>query len=489
MRNNLPICALLVPLLLWGVSCTQERGTAEVKSVPFDPSKEIVVNDFYPDSGGIATPMIISGQNFGSDTTGLRVVYVDEDGVEHVGGLVSSNGEKIYCTVPKGLTYKRNIDIKVVRESGGKILESKAPEKFIYRTQTAVTTVVGQPNVNSQPTVPGTLTTTTLSAPAYICLDNEDNIFIAERYFSGQYGVNVQARRPNGANCNGNVLLASLTRDNVQMLAEAVDIVNAPAYSDEPEFEAAYVPFDAGLDFLQFSKATNYASRKQRAIKDEATKDLDSKNWKYCFVVNKNDKQIYTVMYNGQLVRINPKTRKVTKLLNKIGTHGANSGGTDTFVAFSPVQPNRLFIAQTHNHEIWYVDIDQLQDKDAVNYHGEPYAGRACWEGVSAGKGWEDGLLKNAKFNFPAQICFTADGKMYIADVVNHCIRAIDTTLPEDKATVTTVIGLPGTAGFKEGGPEIAQFNSPHGVAVNADASIVYIADTGNRCIRKLTIE
>lgn len=33
--------------------------------VAFDPSKPIVVDDFYPDSGGVATSMIISGSNFG----------------------------------------------------------------------------------------------------------------------------------------------------------------------------------------------------------------------------------------------------------------------------------------------------------------------------------------------------------------------------------------------------------------------------------------
>ena len=138
-------------------------------SIAFDPAKPIVVDDFYPDSGGVATSMIISGSNFGTDTTGLRVMYVDDEGIEHRGGLVSSNGEKIYCTVPKGLTYKRNIAIKVVRGEGEKAISGEAPNKFIYRTQTAVTTVVGQPNSENQPTVPGTLTSTTLSAPAYIC--------------------------------------------------------------------------------------------------------------------------------------------------------------------------------------------------------------------------------------------------------------------------------------------------------------------------------
>lgn len=101
----------------------------------------------------------------------------------------------------------------------------------------------------------------------------------------------------------------------------------------------------------------------------------------------------------------------------------------------------------------------------------------------------EDGLLRNAKFNNPHQICFTEDGKLYIADCGNNCIRVIDTRLSIDKATVSTPIGLPGMKGYKDGGPDIAMFNHPFGVAVSADGQIVYVADTGNKVIRKLSIE
>ena len=65
----------------------------------------------------------------------------------------------------------------------------------------------------------------------------------------------------------------------------------------------------------------------------------------------------------------------------------------------------------------------------------------------------------------------------------------IDTRLSIDKATVSTPIGLPGMKGYKDGGPDIAKFNHPFGVAVSADGQIVYVADTGNKVIRKLSIE
>ena len=69
------------------------------------------------------------------------------------------------------------------------------------------------------------------------------------------------------------------------------------------------------------------------------------------------------------------------------------------------------------------------------------------------------------------------------------CLLYTSTKLPLDRAMVTTPIGLPGMKGYKDGGPDIALFNHPFGVAVSADGQIVYVADTGNKVIRKLSIQ
>ena len=148
-----------------------------------------------------------------------------------------------------------------------------------------------------------------------------------------------------------------------------------------------------------------------------------------------------------------------------------------------------LYVAMAEGNQIWRVDVGNLKKKKKNTYPGEGYAGKAILEGQVAGAGWEDGLLRNAKFDNPHQICFTEDGKLYIADCGNNCIRVIDTKLPLDRAMVTTPIGLPGMKGYKDGGPDIALFNHPFGVAVSADGQIVYVADTGNKVIRKLSIQ
>lgn len=74
------------------------------------------------------------------------------------------------------------------------------------------------------------------------------------------------------------------------------------------------------------------------------------------------------------------------------------------------------------------------------------------------------------------------DGNIYMADCNNHCIRRLTT-----ENMVETVLGIPGTPGWKDGGKEEALFNMPIGIAVKSDGT-VYVADWGNCRLRKLTI-
>ena len=463
--------------LAW-VSCSDKEvgGTA---GTAFDPSQPIVISDFYPDSGGIATPMIITGKNFGTDTTGLALWYVDEDGKRHRGGLVSSNGEKLYCYVPAGLTYKRNIKLEVTRANGTDTIKGAGSRDFKYITQTAVTTIIGTQTSDAHATKIDKLLTSNLSAPGYLCVDNDNNIFIVQHRFDDSFNANgsnsfIECRDEKNENIGGMVLKADLKRDQLSILqvnSKTDEKINAPAYSTLDGYEGVYVPDDNGRKYYSLLKSQGYAVHKQQFINPNGYSTLDQSNWKYCFVINKNDQMIYSVMFKGQLIRINPKTRKAELLLKRVGKDGPKgSGGSDAFCTFSPTQPNRLFISFTDAHQIWYVDVDQLSDKDSLTYAGEPYAGISSFGtvNVTEGKGWEDGALKNAKFCYPRQMTFTKDGKLYIADSGNQCIRMIDTTQGKN-ARVTTPIGVPQSAGFHDGGVELAKFNWPTGVAVSAD--------------------
>ncbi|HEX8176409.1 MAG TPA: hypothetical protein VF543_15070 [Pyrinomonadaceae bacterium] len=101
---------------------------------------------------------------------------------------------------------------------------------------------------------------------------------------------------------------------------------------------------------------------------------------------------------------------------------------------------------------------------------------------AGAGEGFQDGQGTGAKFNTPSALAVDAQDNLYVADTGNNAIRKIT---PD--GTVTTLAGG-GEAGYRDGPARDARFNAPIGVAVDSDGS-VYIADTYNDRIRKVTKE
>ena len=95
-------------------------------------------------------------------------------------------------------------------------------------------------------------------------------------------------------------------------------------------------------------------------------------------------------------------------------------------------------------------------------------------------QGFADGTGTSAKFYSPKGLAVDAAGNVFVADTNNHRIRKITST-----GDVSTFAGT--TNGYADGIGNVAKFNFPQGVAVNASGT-VFIADTGNIRIRKITI-
>jgi sugar lactone lactonase YvrE len=103
--------------------------------------------------------------------------------------------------------------------------------------------------------------------------------------------------------------------------------------------------------------------------------------------------------------------------------------------------------------------------------------------GVFSSTGTVDGSGTLAEFNTPVGIALNEDkGELYIADSGNHAIR----TLALASGSVVTLAGTPGKLGSENGASSAARFNAPGGLIVDS-AGDIYIADTGNSLIRKIT--
>jgi len=97
------------------------------------------------------------------------------------------------------------------------------------------------------------------------------------------------------------------------------------------------------------------------------------------------------------------------------------------------------------------------------------------------GPGSTDGAATSAQFDEPRGICIDATGTIYVADYDNHLIRKITPA-----GTVSTFAGQADVQGNADGIGTSATFRGPMGIAVDA-TGVVYVADTGNRAIRRIS--
>lgn len=102
--------------------------------------------------------------------------------------------------------------------------------------------------------------------------------------------------------------------------------------------------------------------------------------------------------------------------------------------------------------------------------------------------GIDDGPALRASFLSPAGVAVAADGSVYISDQLAQRIRLLTPsgqvrTIAGSGAMVNAQTGIAGA--YRDGPALRAQFNGPEGLAVGRDGA-VYVADSGNGCIRKL---
>ncbi|MCA1562276.1 MAG: gluconolaconase [Acidobacteria bacterium] len=118
-----------------------------------------------------------------------------------------------------------------------------------------------------------------------------------------------------------------------------------------------------------------------------------------------------------------------------------------------------------------------LQPQDPLEADWVAVAAVLAGDGTA---GMRDGDAARARFSDPFGVAASEDGTIYVADAGDaQRVRRIT-----PNGVVSTLAG--GDEGYADGSGAAAQFSSPSGLAIARDGT-VYVADTGNNAIRRIT--
>ncbi len=74
MKKNLFF--VFISFILVGLNaCSSDDTKEKYPEIPHDPAKALQLTEFLPETGGMASQVIIKGSNFGTDPTKLKVYF------------------------------------------------------------------------------------------------------------------------------------------------------------------------------------------------------------------------------------------------------------------------------------------------------------------------------------------------------------------------------------------------------------------------------
>lgn len=348
-------------LCLTWVSC-DDNDKAETPQ--YNPDVPVTVTNIEPATGGISTPVVIHGDNFGTDKTKVRVLF---DGREAV--VINVVNGYIYALVPKCSGGETEVRVVVGEQNEG-VLEDV---KFDYVISSKVTTLAAD-------------YASDFGLPLIACgVDNEENVVILS---------------------TSKVQLYSIPENKM------VDIMSMEGiYPVSGCFSRDYnyyyvLPSSKTAAVIMLNKKDNW-KREMIFDSEEVMKDLTSP----IALTSDDEENIYiygTARDGGALLfKVNRETQKITqigKLNVDVGTH----------MAYNPADKFIYMSLSTH----MIIKFDSQKENLRENE----------WQvvtGDGTGEG-RDGILSEARLGSPKGLEFDRDNNLYVACDFDHDIKKID---------------------------------------------------------------
>lgn len=208
--------------------------------------------------------------------------------------------------------------------------------------------------------------------------------------------------------------------------------------------------------------------------------DVEVSSLGIVYVADRINNAIRKIEFNG--------TEWISSTLNVSATQGYKDGSLSVTLFDDPADialapDGTIYIADKGNNRIRKIDLVESKSSTVLG---------------SGLNGFADLDFTDSGFSAPEAIVFDASGNLTIADSGNNRVRKAFLNLgsytnqPEQNTVsdyiVSTVSGLLGSSGFKDGAASIAYFNRPSGLAIDSNGNI-FVADRANNRIRKISKE
>lgn len=367
------MCCLLILVLPTWVSCDEN----ETVKVNYNPDLPVKVVNIEPATGGIMTPVVIQGSNFGTDKTKVQVLFNGKPGV-----VVNVVNEYIYALVPKCEGGDTEIKVVVDGKNEGLLQDLS----FNYIVSSKVTTLAADYTDN-------------LGYMIAIGIDDQENLVICEQEKVRLYSI------------LENKLVDIMSMDGISLVGGC--------FSRDYRYYCVLPRNPRTAAVILLDKKSNW-NREMIFDSEEVMKDLS-----YSVAITVDDQEnifIYGMStLGGALVfKINRDTRKITKV-------GKLNVTTGTFMSYNP-KDKHIYMSLSSSHQIIKFDS---QKEELTENDWEVVTGKA---GEDTGK---DGILSEATLGRPQGLEFDDDNNLYVACSFDQNIKRIDL----DEGKVTTIAG------------------------------------------------
>lgn len=428
------IAICLLPAI-WG-GCDDEDIKRNDLSLP------VIVDRFYPTSGGMGTEILITGRNFSEDTTQISVT-LDNKRLKVLG----SDRNNILVVVPPRLG-SGHLEVSIAgRESVSTL------EKFSYLFSASVTTLAGGGEA-------GYMDGSGSEARFYfndshnsyqevdqgwrrgcVCADEQGNVYVGDAV---------------------NSCIRKITPDGTvtTLAGRAGDYSYLDGQGNMARFRNIYdFDFDAGGNLI-ITDVDGWCIRQMTP--ENVVTTLGSTDFAPWYVaVDKRDGSIYVSNKDGGLYRWSPG--------------GSERISGDKIAGIAVDKEGNIYAAACDEHLI-------------VRYAA------GTWERTTVAgstQGYADGSLLEAQFSNPIDVALDASGDIYVAGNgswdgganADQSIRRIDMA----SKVVRTVAGN-AVAGYVDANGASAAFSGPQNLTIDWNG-VIYVYDKQNNAVRKIVYE